>query len=241
MNTHIDWRSIAKRTQGYSGADIANVLNEATLIATKTNKTSVTSEDINDAIEYMTTGKPVIDKMVKDEDKLTIAVHELGHAFQAASETDYDEIDKVTIIGTTNGAAGFTSFIPNESQELPKLEYMLKNIRVMMGGKMAEIIVFGIDNVTTGAVSDLNRAEKVAYTLVVNYGYKPKTFRKLLGSPNSEYGKKMIDICVQEILDEQMDNVFENLLKYKDLLVSTSDDLIKSKNLAGSVIYKLFK
>jgi cell division protease FtsH len=173
----LDLRRVAERTPGFSGADLANVLNEAAILTARQNEKIVNLETIFSAIEKVMLGPEKKSRIITDEEKRIIAIHESGHAVVAHFLPKADPVHKVSIIGRGQ-AGGYTLKMPTDDRHLHPLSYYLDEIGVLLGGFLAEKAVFG--EVTTGAQSDLRRATQLARRLVTDFGMSeelgPRTF-----------------------------------------------------------------
>jgi len=170
----VDLDLVAKRTIGFSGASLANLMNEAAIVAARNEKTEIGYEEIDYAIDRQTVG------MVKETGtsfpnrQLLVAYHEAGHAVMGALTPDYDMVTKVTILPRTNGAGGFTLFTPTEERlesGLYSMRYLKGQLAVAIGGRVAEELVFGKEEVTTGASGDLQQMRNIARRMVAQWGY----------------------------------------------------------------------
>merc|ERR1719389_948178 len=170
----VDLELIAKRTIGFSGASLANLMNEAAIVAARREKTEIGYDEIDFAIDRQQVG------MVKETGtsfpnrQLLVAYHEAGHAIMGALTPDYDMVTKVTILPRTNGAGGFTLFTPTEERlesGLYSMRYLKGQLAVALGGRVAEEIVFGKEEVTTGASGDLQQVRNIARRMVAQWGY----------------------------------------------------------------------
>ncbi|MGM9827229.1 MAG: ATP-dependent zinc metalloprotease FtsH [Muribaculaceae bacterium] len=218
----LDIDLLARQTAGFSGADIANVCNEAALIAARHNKQVVTLEDFNAAIDRIIGGLEKKSKITTTEEKRGISVHEAGHATVSWHLQYGDPLIKVTIV-PRGKALGAAWYLPEERQLVPA-QALLDKICSLMGGRAAEELFIG--QVATGALNDLERATKIAYSLVVYYGmssaipnisYYDSTGQEYgFSKPYSEERSKIIDSEVSRILNEQYQRAKDILLKYKD-------------------------
>ncbi|MDE6396755.1 MAG: ATP-dependent metallopeptidase FtsH/Yme1/Tma family protein, partial [Muribaculaceae bacterium] len=222
IDPNLDIELLARQTAGFSGADIANVCNEAALIAARHNKTSVTVEDFNSAIDRIIGGLEKKNKITTVEEKHGIAVHEAGHATVSWHLKYGDPLVKVTIV-PRGKALGAAWYMPEERQLVPA-QALLDKICSLMGGRAAEDMFIG--EVTTGALNDLERATKMAYSLVVYYGmgenlknisyYDSSGQNYGFTKPYSEERSRAIDEEVSKILAEQYERAKAILTQYKD-------------------------
>lgn len=179
----MDLNAIARLTTGFSGADLATLLNEAAIAAASNNTTTISKAHVDFALEKLQIGlrRP---SHSNDRTRRYIAVHEAGHA-AAALLTGYDNVSKVTILPRSNGVGGFTSFAnsgPEEHGGLPTRERLLSELVVLLGGRVAEELAFGQDRVTVGASDDLQRVRKLALAMINKYGMAEDEFGLLLGA-----------------------------------------------------------
>ena len=164
--------AIARRTPGFSGADLANLLNEAAILTARRRLDEVTMQEVEDAIDRITIGlrmNPLLDSKKK---RMT-AYHEVGHALMTTLLKNADDLNKVTIIPRSGGIEGFSQTVPNEEtidSGLYTRAWMLDKIRVLMGGRAADVEVFGEDEMDSGASSDINKVTQIARRMVTQYG-----------------------------------------------------------------------
>ena len=227
----LDIDLLARQTAGFSGADIANVCNEAALIAARNNKKFVSLEDFNAAIDRIIGGLEKKNKITTVEEKRGIAVHEAGHATVSWHLQYGDPLVKVTIV-PRGKALGAAWYMPEERQLVPS-QALLDKICSLMGGRAAEDLFIG--QIATGALNDLERATKIAYSLVVYYGMSEKlpnvSYYDSTGQdygfskPYSEERSKIIDEEVSRILEEQYQRAKDILSKYSDGLKRLADEL----------------
>ncbi len=227
----LDIDLLARQTAGFSGADIANVCNEAALIAARHNKSIVSSEDFNAAIDRIIGGLEKKNKITTTEEKRGIAVHEAGHATVSWHLRYGDPLIKVTIV-PRGKALGAAWYVPEERQLVPA-QALLDQICSLLGGRAAEDLVIG--QVTTGALNDLERATKVAYSYVSLYGMSSKipniSYYDSTGQdfaftkPYSEGRARIIDNEVSRIINEQYERAKNILAQYKEGLGQLADAL----------------
>jgi cell division protease FtsH len=164
----VDVEKIAARTPGFSGADLANLVNEAALLAARHNKQQVDQADFEEAADRLTAGIERRSHVLSDKEKNIVAHHESGHALVAALVPHADPVHKVTIIPRTMGALGFTMQLPVEDRSLQSKPELEDRLAVLLGGRAAEELVF--DEITTGAHNDIERATQIARLMVWEYG-----------------------------------------------------------------------
>ena len=227
----LDIDLLARQTAGFSGADIANVCNEAALIAARHDKSIVSFEDFNAAIDRIIGGLEKKNKITTSEEKRGIAVHEAGHATVSWHLRYGDPLIKVTIV-PRGKALGAAWYVPEERQLVPA-QALLDQICSLLGGRAAEDLIIG--QVTTGALNDLERATKVAYSYVSLYGMSSKipniSYYDSTGQdyaftkPYSEGRARIIDDEVSRIINEQYERAKNILAQYKEGLGRLADEL----------------
>ncbi|WP_289759026.1 ATP-dependent zinc metalloprotease FtsH [Muribaculum intestinale] len=218
----LDVETLARQTPGFSGADIANVCNEAALIAARHNKKSVTKQDFNDAVDRIIGGLEKRSKITTDEEKQSIAIHEAGHATISWHLRYASPLIKVTIV-PRGKALGAAWYMPEERQITPA-EALLDEMCSTLGGRAAEELFIG--HISTGAANDLERVTKLAYAMVAYYGmsdrlpnlcYYDSTGQEYgFSKPYSEERAKDIDAEVSRIINEQYERAKEILRKHSD-------------------------
>ncbi|MCF7918633.1 MAG: ATP-dependent zinc metalloprotease FtsH [Candidatus Cloacimonetes bacterium] len=243
---------IARGTPGFSGADLANLVNEAALLAARKNKKEVEMVDIEEAKDKVTMGKARKSRVITEEDKLNTAYHEVGHVLCSIFQEKAEPVHKVTIIprGFSGGA---THFLQTEKTTYAR-DYLLHSLVGLYGGRCAEEIIFGQESVTTGASNDIERATDIARQMVCNWGMSTRIgpivvskkesqvfLGKDLGSMEhvSEETARIIDEEIHKILDEAYSIGMEILAKRKDLLIKMSLELVERETLTSEEIYEI--
>lgn len=222
IDESVDIDLLARQTPGFSGADIANVCNEAALIAARHNKKTVEKQDFIDAVDRVIGGLEKRNKITTDEEKQSIAIHEAGHATISWHLKYADPLIKVTIV-PRGKALGAAWYLPEERQIVPS-QALLDKLCSLLGGRAAEEVFLG--HISTGAANDLERATKLAYTMVVYYGMSEKLPNiSYYDSTGQEYGftkpysderARLIDEEVSRIINEQYERAKEILRKYAE-------------------------
>ena len=172
LSKDVDLDKVARRTPGYTGADLANLLNEAAILAARRELTEVSNDEISDAIERIMVGPEKRDAVISERKKRLVAYHEAGHALVGALMPDYDPVQKISIIPRGN-AGGLTFFTPSEERMesgLYSRAYLQNQMAVALGGRVAEEIVYGPDEVTTGASNDLQQVASTARQMITRFG-----------------------------------------------------------------------
>ena len=182
LSKDVDLEKIARRTPGFTGADLSNLLNEAAILAARRNLTEISMDEVNDAVDRVLVGPEKKDRVMSEKRKELVAYHEAGHALVGALMPDYDAIQKVTII-PRGRAGGLTWFLPTE-ERMQSRAYLQNQMAVALGGRIAEEIVFGAEEVTTGASSDLQQVAAIARQMVMRFGMSDKLGPVALGRSN---------------------------------------------------------
>jgi len=233
MGTDADPKRLATQTAGFAGAEIANVCNEAALIAARKNKTQVEMQDFQDAIDRVIGGLEKKNKIISPEEKQIIAYHESGHAIVGWFLEGLDPLVKVSIVPRGVAALGYAQYLPKD-QYLYTTVQMRNMMCMTLGGRVAEDIVFG--RVSTGAQNDLERITKMAYAMVSIYGMNANVGNVSFYDPNNEYGftkpysdktAEMIDIEVRKMIDECYVVTKELLNEKREILEDLSQILLK--------------
>jgi len=247
LSKEIDVSFLARQTPGFSGADIANVCNEAALIAARKNKTVIEKQDFLDAIDRIIGGLEKKNKIISYEEKKTIAYHEAGHATVSWLLEHASPLVKVTII-PRGKALGAAWYLPEERQ-LTTREQILDEMAYAMGGRAAEQLIFG--KISTGALSDLEKVTKQAYAMVAYFGMSEKigniSFYDSTGQsdfnftkPYSEKTAELIDKEVKKIVDEAYQRALNVLEKNKEGLVKLAELLLEKEVIYCEDLEKIF-
>jgi len=231
LSPDVDLRVIASRTPGFVGADLANIVNEAALLAARKNKEGVEMSDIEEAIDRVVAGLEKKRRLMSKKEKEIVAFHESGHAIAATLLPNADPVRRISIIPRGISALGYTLQLPTEDRYLMTKSELLDRLAVLLGGRVAEEIVFG--EISTGAHNDLQRATDIATSMVKEFGMSERlgyvTFEKekkplfipsslTSGREYSEDTAKQIDEEVKKIIDEAHQKVKEILTSKKDRL-----------------------
>ncbi len=222
----VDPKKLSAQTPGFAGAEIANVCNEAALIAARQNKEAVDMKDFQDAIDRVIGGLEKKNTLITPEEKRVVAYHEAGHAIAGWFLEHTDPLVKVSIVPRGVAALGYAQYLPNE-RFLVAREELIDDMTLSMGGRVAEDITFG--KITTGALSDLERITRVAYGMVKIYGMNDKVGNVSFYDPQGEnqFNKPYSDTTA-ELIDNEVRNLVEFVYnKAKDLLIMHRDGLEK--------------
>lgn len=245
LDADVKPEQIAALTPGFTGADLATLVNEAALLATRRNGAAVTMNDFNNAIERVVAGLEKRNRLLNPVERRVVAFHELGHAMVALALPGTDEVHKVSIIPRGVGALGYTIQRPTEDRFLMKKTELENKMAVMMGGRASEQVVF--NEISTGASDDLVRATDLARAMVLRYGMSSALGnvaydreRSVFLQPNiplpqsreySEETAKAIDNTVRALVDRALERAISILKMNRSLLDRTAEELLKSETL----------
>jgi len=242
----IDLDAIAGLTTGFTGADIANLVNEAAIVATRRNAASVSLNDFTEAIERIVAGLEKKSRVLNADERRRVAYHEMGHALVAATLPGIDPVQKVSIIPRGVGALGYTIQRPTEDRFLLGKANLENRIAVLMGGRAAEQLVFEGD-VSTGAADDLQRATEIALEMVTRYGMDDKVGQRTYApAPQpfipvptanhvqaAEVTTREIDVAVRDLLAKAFERAREILQKRRSDLDAGAELLLKRETLTA--------
>ncbi len=237
-------RELAEMTPGFAGAEIANVCNEAALIAARRNKSQVDMSDFHDALDRVIGGLEKKNKLISPEEKRIIAYHEAGHAICGWYLEHASPLVKVTIVPRGIGTLGYAQYLPKE-EYITRTEQLLDRMCMTFGGRAAEEIVFG--KISTGAQSDLDQVTKMAYSMVTVFGMNKKvgqvSFYGLQNDsflkPYSEHTANLIDEEVRSLVNEQFERAKELLRKHRQELETIAQALLQKEVLTKSDVERL--
>ncbi len=248
----VDLRRIAMATPGFSGADLANAMNEAALLAARRDSKTVSQNDLEDAVEKVVAGPERKSRRLEEDEKRRVAYHEVGHALVAAYSEHADPVHKISIIPRGRAALGYTMQLPTEQQFLSTRSDLRDRITGLLGGRAAEEIVFG--EVSTGAQNDLERATELAREMVCMFGMSESVGlmhcvrRQPLYLPSadgsvqrdcSEHTAQQVDQEVRQILDDAYERAKSVLKEHDDQLETVTAELLKTETLDGTTFYRL--
>ena len=185
MDTGVDYGKIARMTSGASGAELANIINEAALRAVRMGRNTVSQQDLEESVETVIAGYQRKNAVISDSEKRIVAYHEIGHALVAARQTDSAPVTKITIIPRTSGALGYTLQVDEGERTLMSSDEIKNKLATLTGGRAAEEIVFG--RATTGASNDIEQATKLARAMITRYGMSDEFGMVALETLNGKY------------------------------------------------------
>lgn len=250
MHDSVDLEAIALATSGAVGSDLANIINEAAILAVKEGRTVVTQEDLFESVEVVIAGKEKKDRILGKEEKKIVAYHEVGHALVTALMKEAEPVQKITIVPRTMGSLGYVMQVPEEEKYLMSREELLTRIVTLYGGRAAESIVF--NSITTGASNDIEKATSLARAMVTQYGMSDKFGLMGLESVENQYldGRPVmncgeatasqIDQEVMEILKKCYNQAVELLSGNRDILDKIADYLFEKETITGKEFMKIF-
>ncbi len=254
LATDVDADQIAALTPGFSGADLANLVNEATLVATRRGAEAVSMEDFTAAIERIVAGLEKRNRLLNPQERKIVAYHEMGHALVALSLPGTDRVHKVSIIPRGIGSLGYTIQRPTEDRYLMTREELENRMAVLLGGRAAEVVVFG--QLSTGASDDLAKVTDIARSMVTRFGMVEKlgqmTFedapQNFLGTPAPSYGQERkyseetareIDTAVRDIVRQAFDKAVGILRSKRTILERTAQKLLEKETLTEAELKAL--
>lgn len=250
LDETVDLEGIALATSGAVGSDLANMMNEAAILAVKNGRSAVSQKDLLEAVEVVLVGKEKKDRILSTEERKIVSYHEVGHALVSALQKDSEPMQKITIVPRTMGALGYVMHVPEEEKFLntrKELEAMLVGY---LGGRAAEEIVF--DTVTTGAANDIEQATKVARAMITQYGMSDRFGLMGLAETQNQYldGKAMlncgdstateIDHEVMKLLKKSYDEAKRLLSENRDVMDKIAEFLIQKETITGKEFMKIF-
>lgn len=254
LDRGVDLAVIARKTPGFSGADLANILNEAALLAARKRKPAVEMEDLDEAVDRIIAGLEKKSRVINPQEKKIVAYHETGHALVAAFTPGADAVHKISIIPRGIAALGYTQQLPTEDRYLMTRQELTGKIDVLLGGRMAEETVFG--EISTGAHNDLQRATDIARAMVSEYGMGrtlglstyPRQSRPLflgpeqaplIGKEYSEATAAKLDEEVKELIEERAAVVQELLSANRTILEAVAEELLRVEVMEGERFYEI--
>ena len=251
LDETVDFENIALATSGAVGSDLANMINEAAILAVKSGRSAVSQKDLLEAVEVVLVGKEKKDRILSAQERKIVSYHEVGHALVSALQKDAEPVQKITIVPRTMGALGYVMQVPEEEKYLntkKELEAMLVGY---LGGRAAEELVF--DTVTTGAANDIEQATKVARAMITQYGMSEKFGLMGLATQENQYlsGRAVLncgDDTATEVDHEVMvllHNSYEEAKRliggHREALDKIADYLIHRETITGKEFMKIFR
>lgn len=211
MQAGVDLDIIARSTPGASGADLANIINEAALRAVRRGRSQVTQEDVQESVEVVIAGEKRKSTVLSEHEKKVVSYHEIGHAIVAAAQKGTAPVQKITIVPRTSGALGYTMQVEEDEKFLTSREEAEGKIAVLCGGRTAEELIF--DQITTGAANDIEKATKIARNMVTQYGMSDKFGMVALGQVRNRYLGSGTELTCSEGTAQQIDEEVMRLIE----------------------------
>ena len=253
LGDDVDLKQIAQTTAGFTGADLENLLNEAAIVTAKDSRAYVTQQDIRKSFIKVGIGAEKKSKIISDKEKRITAYHEAGHAILFHLLPDVGPVYTVSIIPTGMGAAGYTMPLPEKDEMFNTRGQMLQDITVMLGGRVAEELIF--DDITTGASNDIKQATQTAKAMVTKYGMSDKIGVIAYGEDGdevfigrdlahargySEHIASAIDEEIKRIIDECHEKARRLILEHRDVLERCAQLLLEKEKINRDEFESLF-
>ena len=250
MDETVDLEAIALATSGAVGSDLANMINEAAILAVKKGRNAVSQQDLFESVEVVLVGKEKKNKILSKEERRIVSYHEVGHALVSALQKDSEPVQKITIVPRTMGALGYVMNVPEEEKYLNTKAEIQARIVECVGGRAAEEIVF--NSITTGAANDIEQATKMARAMITQYGMSDKFGMVGLESPENQYlsGRNVlncsdqtateIDREVMKIIKEAYEEALKLLRSHRKALDEIAAFLIEKETITGKEFMEIF-
>lgn len=251
LDETVDLQAIALATAGAVGSDLANMINEAAILAVKNGRNAVSQKDLFEAVEVVLVGKEKKDRVLSQEERSIVSYHEVGHALVSALQKDAEPVQKITIVPRTMGALGYVLNVPEEEKYLNSQKELEARIIVFLAGRAAEELVF--HSVTTGAANDIEKATGIARAMVTQYGMSDKFGLMGLAARQDQYlsGRTVMDCGeataaavddeVMRILKESYEEAKRLLAENRDVLDQIAAFLIEKETITGKEFMQIFR
>ena len=251
ISDNVDFSVIARMASGASGAELANIVNEAALRAVRDNRKAVTQEDLEASIEVVIAGYEKKNAILTDKEKRIVAYHEIGHALVAARQTNSAPVQKITIVPRTSGALGYTMQVDEGNHYLMSKEEMENKIATLTGGRAAEELAFG--SVTTGASNDIEQATKLARAMISRYGMSREFDMVAMETVNNQYlggdtslacswqTQSRVDELVVELVKRQHEKAAGILMEKREKLDELARYLYEKETITGEEFMKILQ
>ncbi|BDC94088.1 ATP-dependent zinc metalloprotease FtsH [Treponema bryantii] len=254
LDKDVDFESVAHGTTGFAGADLANVVNEAALLAVRNGRKKVTMEDFNDAIDKVSIGLKKKSRKDNKKQMRLVSVHETGHALVAAFNPDHEPVNKITVVPRSHGVGGFTQYREEGEEKFNMTRKdMMDEIDSLLGGRAAEEVILG--DISTGASNDIARATDIIKRMITDFGMSDKFKNMTLGKgvlgtrggdanlirEFSEQSQNYIDEEIARIMNERYNYVVKLLKQHKDLLEYIANRLVEIETMDGKEFYEIVK
>lgn len=251
VSQNIDFGKIARMASGASGAELANIVNEAALRAVRNGRKTVTQEDLEESIEVVIAGYQKKNAILTDKEKMIVSYHEIGHALVAAKQSHSAPVQKITIVPRTSGALGYTMQVDDENHYLMSKEEIENKIATFTGGRAAEEIIFG--SVTTGASNDIEQATKLARAMITRYGMSDDFGMVALETVNNQYlggdaslacsaeTQALIDKQVVELIKKEYEKAKNILTENRSKLDKLAQFLYEKETITGEEFMEILE
>ncbi|MCX4267355.1 MAG: ATP-dependent zinc metalloprotease FtsH [Lachnospiraceae bacterium] len=251
LDETVDLDEIAMATSGAVGSDLANMINEAAILAVKQGRTAVSQADLFESVEVVIAGKEKKDRILGMQEKKTVAYHEVGHALATALQKDAEPVQKITIVPRTMGSLGYVMQVPEEEKYLMTRDELQARLITLLAGRASEEIVFG--TITTGASNDIEKATKIARAMITQYGMSEKFGLMSLESVENQYldGRTVtncgdatateIDKEIMLILKSSYEKAKEMLSENREVLDKIAEYLFEKETITGKEFMKIFR
>lgn len=253
LDKDVDFVSVAHGTVGFAGADLANVVNEAALMAVRNGRKKVTMEDFNEAIDKVSIGLKKKSRKDNKKEMRLVSVHETGHALVAAFTPDFPPVNKITVVPRSHGVGGFTQYREEEEKNFMTRSDIINEVDSCLGGRAAEEVMLG--DISTGASNDIARATDLVKRMITDFGMSEKFRNMTLGKgvlghqgadPNiyrefSEETQRYVDEEIARIMDERYAHVRSLMEEHKDLLNFIANRLLEIETMDGKEFYEIVK
>lgn len=251
LDDTVDLDAIALATSGAVGSDLANMINEAAILAVKNGRHAVSQKDLFEAVEVVLVGKEKKDRVLNKEERRIVSYHEVGHALVSALQKDAEPVQKITIVPRTMGALGYVMHVPEEEKFLNSKKELHAMLVGYLAGRAAEEIVF--DSITTGAANDIEQATKVARAMITQYGMSDKFGLIGLAAKEDQYlsgrlvmncaeaTSSQIDEEVMKMLKEAYEEAKNLLMENRDIMDKIAEFLIERETITGKEFMKIFR
>ena len=253
LDSDVDFESLAHGTIGFAGADLANVVNEAALLAVRNGHAKVTMSDFNDAIDKVSIGLKKKTRKENEKERRIVAFHETGHALVGAFTPDYPPVNKITVVPRSHGIGGFTQYREEEEKTMQTKRDLINEVDVLLGGRAAEQVIF--DEISTGAANDIQRATDTIRKMITDYGMSDRFKNVTLGKSGQGYGatepqlvreyseetQKYIDEEIARVMAERYKSVVALLKKHRELLEYIAQYLLEKETMDGKEFEDIVK
>ena len=251
LDESVDLDAIALATSGAVGADLANMINEAAIMAVQHGREYVSQKDLFAAVEQVLVGKEKKDRIMSREERKIVSYHEVGHALISALQKNSEPVQKITIVPRTMGALGYVMHVPEEEKYLQTKEELHDRLVSLLGGRAAEELIFG--NVTTGAANDIEQATNIATNMITRFGMSDRFGLMGLATVESEYlggGARLtcsdrtaadVDTEVMNLLKQCYDEAKEMLAGNRELMDKLAAHLIEKETISGKEFMKIYR